>query len=168
MDTYHWDALVTYHWDVVGCFIWDLYETSWKRTDETKLVRPLETSSRRSNEMSRKRTTETSWRRSTETSLGVSFETYLAYCWGIQRDVVTTTLWCLVASRVFNFHVRISKYKNNFAKGYVPNWSEEVFVITKAKNTVAWTYVISYLKDEEIVGTFYENICKKQIKKSLE
>ena len=36
-------------------------------------------------------------------------------------------------------HVRISKYKNIFAKGYVPNWSEEVFVITKVKSTVPWT-----------------------------
>ena len=35
--------------------------------------------------------------------------------------------------------VRISKYKNIFAKGYVPNWSEEVFVIKKFKNTVLWT-----------------------------
>ena len=33
-------------------------------------------------------------------------------------------------------HVRISKYKNIFAKGYVPNWSEEVLVIKKVKNTV--------------------------------
>ena len=33
-------------------------------------------------------------------------------------------------------HVRISKYKNIFAKGYVPNWSEEVFLIKKVKNTV--------------------------------
>ena len=32
--------------------------------------------------------------------------------------------------------VRISKYKNIFAKGYVPNWSEEVFVIKKVKSTV--------------------------------
>ena len=39
--------------------------------------------------------------------------------------------------------VRISKYKNIFAKGYVPNCSEEVFVIKKVKNTVPWTYVIS-------------------------
>ena len=31
--------------------------------------------------------------------------------------------------------VRISKYKNVFAKGYVPNWSEEVFVIKKIKST---------------------------------
>ena len=36
-------------------------------------------------------------------------------------------------------HVTISKYKNIFAKGYTPNWSEEVFVIKKVKNTVPWT-----------------------------
>ena len=28
-------------------------------------------------------------------------------------------------------HVRISKYKNIFAKGYTPNWSEEIFFIKK-------------------------------------
>ena len=33
-------------------------------------------------------------------------------------------------------HVRISKYKNIFGKGYMPNWSEEIFVIKKIKNTV--------------------------------
>ena len=64
--------------------------------------------------------------------------------------------------------VRISKYRNIFAKGYVPNWSEEVFVIKKVKNTVPWTYVISDLKEDKIVGTFYEKSCKKQIKKSLQ
>ena len=50
--------------------------------------------------------------------------------------------------------VRISKYKNVFAKGYTPNWSEEVFVISKIKNTVPWTYVINDLNGEEIIGTF--------------
>ena len=54
------------------------------------------------------------------------------------------------------YHVTITKYKNIFAKGYVSNWSEEVFVIKNVKNTVPWTYVISDLKTEEIVGTFYE------------
>ena len=52
--------------------------------------------------------------------------------------------------------VRKSKYKTIFAKGYFPNWSEEVFVIKKVKNTLGWTIVISYLNGEEIVGTFYE------------
>ena len=42
-------------------------------------------------------------------------------------------------------HVRISKYKNIFANGYTPNWSEEVFVISKIKNTVPWPYVINDL-----------------------
>ena len=53
-------------------------------------------------------------------------------------------------------HVRISKYKNIFAKGYTPNWSEDVFVVSKIKNTVPWTYVISDLNDEEITGSSYE------------
>ena len=54
-------------------------------------------------------------------------------------------------------HVKISKYKNIFAKGYMPNWSEEIFVIKKIKNTVPWTYVINDLNGEEIIGTFYQN-----------
>ena len=53
-------------------------------------------------------------------------------------------------------HVRISKYKNIFAKGYVPNWSEEIFVIKKVKNTVPWTYVTNNPNSEKIIGTFYE------------
>ena len=40
-------------------------------------------------------------------------------------------------------HVRILKYKNIFAKGYTPNWSEEIFVIKEIKNTVPWTYVVN-------------------------
>ena len=53
-------------------------------------------------------------------------------------------------------HVKISKFKNIFAKGYMPNWSEEIFVIKKIKNTVPWTYVINDLNGKEIIGTFYE------------
>ena len=48
-------------------------------------------------------------------------------------------------------HVRISEFKNISAKGYVPNWSEEVSAIKKVKNTVSWIYVISDLRREEIV-----------------
>ena len=58
-------------------------------------------------------------------------------------------------------HVRISKYKNIFAKGYTPNWSEEVFVVSKIKNTVPWTYVINDLNGEEIIGKFYEKELQK-------
>ena len=96
-NMYHRDVLVTYNWDVVGCFIWDLFETSRRRFDGTSLLRPLETSSRRSNKMSWRCTTETSWRRSTETSMGVSFERYLQRRWHVQTDVITTSLWRLVA-----------------------------------------------------------------------
>ena len=37
----------------------------------------------------------------------------------------------------------------------MPNWSEEIFVIKKNKNTIPWTYVINYLNGKEIIGTFY-------------
>ena len=42
-------------------------------------------------------------------------------------------------------HGRISKYKNIFVKGYMPNWSEEIFAISKIKNTVPLTYVTNDL-----------------------
>ena len=57
--------------------------------------------------------------------------------------------------------VRISKYKNIFTEGYAPNWSEEVFIINKTKNTVPWTYAISDLNGEKITGSFYEKELKK-------
>ena len=58
-------------------------------------------------------------------------------------------------------HVRISKYKNIFAKRYMPNWSEEVFIIKKVKNTIPRTYVIYDLNGEEILGTFFEKELQK-------
>ena len=58
-------------------------------------------------------------------------------------------------------HVRISKYKNIFGKEYMPNWSEEEFVIKNVKNTVPWTYVINGLNGGEITGTFYEKELQK-------
>ena len=53
-------------------------------------------------------------------------------------------------------HVSISKYQSDFEKGYMSNWSKHVFVIKKVKNTLPWTYVISNLHGEEIVGMFYK------------
>ena len=64
-------------------------------------------------------------------------------------------------------HVRISKYKIIFAKGYNPNWSE-VFVVSKIKNTVPWTYVINDLNGDSITGSFYEkDLQKTSAKKCL-
>ena len=64
-------------------------------------------------------------------------------------------------------HVRISRYKNIFAKGYIPNMSEEVFVIKKVKSTIPSTYVINDLNGEEIVGTFYQKELQKTNQKEL-
>ena len=58
-------------------------------------------------------------------------------------------------------HVRISKQKKIFAKGYTPNWSEEIFVIKKCKYTIPWTYVISDLNGEEVIEKFYEKDLQK-------
>ena len=64
--------------------------------------------------------------------------------------------------------VRISKYKNIFAKGYTQNWSEEVFVIKKVKNTVPWTYIITDLNGEKLLEHFMKKNYKKRIKKNSE
>ena len=66
-----------------------------------------------------------------------------------------------------NDHVRISKYKNIFAKGYVPNWSEEVFIVNEIKNTVPWAYTISDLNNEPITGTFHEKELQKTNQKEF-
>ena len=58
-------------------------------------------------------------------------------------------------------NVRISKYKNIFAKGYTTDWSEEDFVDNKVQNTVPWTYLINDLNGEEIKGSFYEKKLQK-------
>ena len=58
-------------------------------------------------------------------------------------------------------HVRISKYKNIFAKGYAPNWSEDVFVVSKIKNTVPSLYVVNDVSGVKIAGSFYEKELQK-------
>ena len=64
-------------------------------------------------------------------------------------------------------NVRISKHKNIFAKGCIPNWSVEVFVIKKLK-ILCRGHVINDINGEEIVEKFYKNKFQKQIKTSLE
>ena len=74
-------------------------------------------------------------------------------------------------TKIRNFKlVIILEYKNYkifFANNYTPNWSEEVFVIKKVKNTVPWTYVINDLNGKEIVGTFYQNELQKTDQKEF-
>ena len=57
--------------------------------------------------------------------------------------------------------VRISKFKNTFAKGYIHNWSKEIFIIDKINDTVPYTYNLKDLNDEEIIGSFYDRELQK-------
>ena len=63
--------------------------------------------------------------------------------------------------------VRILKFKNIFAKGYTPNWSEEVFIVNKVKNTVPRTCEINDLYEEKITGSFYEKELQKTNQKEF-
>ena len=58
-------------------------------------------------------------------------------------------------------HVTLLKYENIFAKGYTPNWSEDVFVIKKVINNVPWTCVIENLNEKEFFGTYSEKELQK-------
>ena len=59
--------------------------------------------------------------------------------------------------------VRISKFKNIFAKGYTPNWSREIFIVNKINDTVPYTYNLKDLNEEEIIGSFYDRELQKSI-----
>ena len=52
--------------------------------------------------------------------------------------------------------VRITKYRTIFSKGYTPNWTDEIFIITEVKTTLPPTYVLKDDKEEPVEGTFYE------------
>ena len=58
-------------------------------------------------------------------------------------------------------HVRISKYKDIFAKGFTPSWSEKVFMIKKVKHTVLWTYIINDLHNEKLLKNFIKKSCRR-------
>ena len=59
--------------------------------------------------------------------------------------------------------VRISRYKNIFAKVYTPNWSTEIFIVDKINDTVPYTYNLKDLNNEEIIGSFYDRELQKSI-----
>ena len=58
--------------------------------------------------------------------------------------------------------------KNIFAKVYTPNFSEEVFMIKKVKNTILGQILLVTLKEKKLLERFTKTNCKKQIKKKLE
>ena len=59
--------------------------------------------------------------------------------------------------------VRISRYKNIFAKGYTPNWSTEIFIVDKINDTVPYTYNLKDLNNEKIISSFYDRELQKSI-----
>lgn len=58
-------------------------------------------------------------------------------------------------------HVRISTKKKTFQKGYLPNWSEEIFVILQKYSTDPTVYTLQDASGEQLAGTFYENELQK-------
>jgi len=57
--------------------------------------------------------------------------------------------------------VRILKKKGLFENGFTPNWTAEVFTVSKIQRTNPVTYKITDYNDEEIQGTFYEQELQK-------
>lgn len=60
-----------------------------------------------------------------------------------------------------NDKVRISKYKRTFQKGYLPNWTNEVFTVILVKKTDPVTYILQDSRGEILKGGFYEQEIKK-------
>ena len=57
--------------------------------------------------------------------------------------------------------VRMSRIKKLFEKGYLPNWSEQLYIIDKILKTIPVTYKVKNLLDEIITGSFYEQELQK-------
>jgi len=57
--------------------------------------------------------------------------------------------------------VRIQKKKGLFEKGFTPNWTEEVFTVSKVQRTDPITYEVTDYNDEDVQGTFYEQELQK-------
>ncbi|KAJ8916989.1 hypothetical protein NQ315_012904 [Exocentrus adspersus] len=78
-----------------------------------------------------------------------------------ERSLLKSTYTHLkIANKITKFkvgdHVRISKYREAFEKGYTPNWSSEIFIIRKIRISNPTTYLLQDEADKEITGGFYE------------
>ena len=60
-------------------------------------------------------------------------------------------------------NVRISKYKNISEKGYVPNWSTEIFVIKKSQKHCVMDMLLVILTKKKLWERFPNKIIKKKI-----
>jgi hypothetical protein len=57
--------------------------------------------------------------------------------------------------------VRISRIKALFEKGYLPNWSEALYVVHEVKKTNPYTYTVKDMNDELVLGSFYTEELQK-------
>ena len=68
--------------------------------------------------------------------------------------------------------MRISKYKNIFAQGYTPNWSEEAFAVKKIQNMLLLILIghmlLLILMVKKLLEHFMKKNCKRLINKNLE
>ena len=80
------------------------------------------------------------------------------------ESVVAERIIRKLKTKIYKYMTSVSK---NVYKGHTPNLSEEIFVISKIKNRVPWTYVINDLNGEEVIGTFYEKELKKTNQKEF-
>ena len=51
--------------------------------------------------------------------------------------------------------VRVSVAKAPFAKGYLPNWSEQIYTVVRRLETLPLQYKLQDYNNEEIKGSFY-------------
>ena len=58
-------------------------------------------------------------------------------------------------------HIRITKKKKTFDKGYTERWTKEVFTISKIQLAIPVTYKITDYNGEEIQRSFYEQELQK-------
>ena len=63
---------------------------------------------------------------------------------------------CKAPKFKINGRIRITKYKNIISKDYTGNWSREIFIIDSVLKTNSWTYKITDINGEKIIGSFHE------------
>ena len=78
-----------------------------------------------------------------------------------ENSVVAERLIRTLINEIFKHMTAVSKncyfdVLDNIVNKCIQNWSGEVFVVSKIKNTVPWTYLIIDLNGEPITGSFYE------------
>ena len=78
-------------------------------------------------------------------------------------EIIKECVLMNIMKKIVGDRVRISKFKNIFAKGYTPSWSKELFIVDKINDTVPYTYNIKDLNDEENIGSFYDRELQKTI-----